>query len=244
MINCVIVDDEPLALDGLAGYVKEVEFLHLAGTAEDPVKLAGLMSRSSVDLIFLDIQMPRMSGIDFLRNTRTVPMVILTTAYPNYAIEGYQLSVLDYLLKPITFERFFQSAQKAKDYFRLLNRQVLEPGVAVPEPAYFFVKCGNQYEKIILSEILFIEGLQNYVTIYTVRGKYISLQVLKNLQEKLGDQLFIRVHKSYIVSIDKIHTLNSNEILIGEFSIPISRNYREEVIRQVVTTKGWNGQKP
>ena len=235
MINCIIVDDEPLAREGLANYVKEVDFLHLAGTAEDAVKLAGLMGRNPVDLLFLDIQMPRMSGIDFLKNTRSAPMVILTTAYPNYALEGYQLSVLDYLLKPITFDRFFQSAQKAKDYFQLLNKQVVgEPEVRVAEPAYFFIKCGNQYEKIVLSDILFIEGLQNYVTIYTVRGKYISLQVLKNLQEKLGDQLFIRVHRSYIVAINKIHKINSTEIVIGEYRIPISRNYREEVIRQVV----------
>lgn len=235
MINCIIVDDEPLAREGLANYVKEVDFLHLAGIAEDAVKLAGLMGRNPVDLLFLDIQMPRMSGIDFLKNTRSAPMVILTTAYPNYALEGYQLSVLDYLLKPITFDRFFQSAQKAKDYFQLLNRQVVgEPEVRVAEPAYFFIKCGNQYEKIMLSDILFIEGLQNYVTIHTVRGKYISLQVLKNLQEKLGDQLFIRVHRSYIVAINKIHKINSNEIVIGEYRIPISRNYREEVIRQVV----------
>jgi DNA-binding LytR/AlgR family response regulator len=242
MINCIIVDDEPLAREGLTDYVKQVDFLRLAGTAEDPVKLASLMDRSSVDLLFLDIKMPRMSGIDFLRNTRIVPMVILTTAYPTYALEGYQLSVLDYLLKPITFERFFQSTQKAKDYFQLLNRQAAnEQDAIVIDPAYFFIKCGSQYEKIILSEILFIEGLQNYVTIYTVRGKYISLLVLKNLQEKLGDELFIRVHKSYIVAIDKITSISSSEIVIGEYKIPVSRNYREEVIRQIVNAKRLDG---
>jgi DNA-binding LytR/AlgR family response regulator len=123
-----------------------------------------------------------------------------------------------------------------------LNRQpASEPGAIMTEPAYFFIKCGTQYEKIIPSEILFIEGLQNYVTIYTVRGKYISLLVLKNLQEKLGDELFIRVHKSYIVAIDKITSINNSEIVIGEHKIPISRNHREEVIRQVVNTKRLDG---
>jgi DNA-binding LytR/AlgR family response regulator len=242
MINCVIVDDEPLAREGLMEYVKQVDILRLAGTAEDPVKLASLMDRTVVDLLFLDIKMPRMSGIDFLRSSRVVPMVILTTAYPTYALEGYQLSVLDYLLKPITFERFFQSTQKAKDYFQLLNRHAaIDPGSIIPEPSYFFIKCSSQYEKIILSEILYIEGLQNYVTIYTVRGKYISLLVLKNLQEKLGDELFIRVHKSYIVAIDKITSISSSEIIIGQYKIPVSRNYREEVMKKVVNTKKLDG---
>lgn len=242
MINCIIVDDEPLAREGLMEYVKQVDFLRLAGTAEDPIKLASMMDRTVVDLLFLDIKMPRMSGIDFLRSSRVVPMVILTTAYPTYALEGYQLSVLDYLLKPITFERFFQSTQKAKDYFQLVNRQAaIDPGAIIPEPSYFFIKCSNQYEKIILSEILYIEGLQNYVTIYTVRGKYISLLVLKNLQEKLGDELFIRVHKSYIVAVDKITTISSNEVMIGQHKIPVSRNYREEVMKKVVNNKKLDG---
>lgn len=235
MMNCAIIDDEPLAREGLADYVKEVDFLKLTGVCENPVELMSLMDREPVDLIFLDIQMPKMNGIDFLKIVQKPPIVIITTAYPSYALEGFQLNVLDYLLKPITFDRFFKAAGKAKDYHRLLTQSAANK----PDTAenYFFIKCGSKYEKIFFDDILYIEGLQNYVTIHSRKGKYITLLNLKNLEQNLDSRQFIRVHKSFIVSISKIEGIEGNEIFIQPHRIPISRNYREQVIEQVVNSR-------
>jgi two-component system LytT family response regulator len=229
MMNCVIIDDEPLAREGLASYVREVDFLNLTGTCENPLELIKLLDHQAIELIFLDIQMPKMNGIDFLKIMQKPPMVIITTAYPSYALEGFQLNVLDYLLKPITFDRFFKSANKAKDYH-----------ITETDENYFFIKCGNKYEKIYFDEILYVEGMQNYVTIFTTKGKYITLLNLKSLEQNLDSKLFIRVHKSYIVSTNKIDGIEGNDIFIGQHRIPISRNYREKVIQQVVANKLWD----
>src|SRR5882757_5867144 len=239
MINCVIIDDEPLAREGMAKYVKEVDYLHLIETCENPVELMRIQDQHHVDLLFLDIQMPKMNGIDFLKIVQKPPMVIITTAFPSYALEGFQLNVLDYLLKPITLDRFIRSAGKARDYYDLLTRAEPGPGSAKGEPAadYFFIKCGSKFEKIHFADILYVEGMQNYVTIYTRKGKYVTLLYLKNLEENLDSKSFIRVHKSYIVSIDKIEGIEGNEIFIQTHRIPISRNHREQVIERVVSNK-------
>jgi len=237
MINCVIIDDEPLAREGMSNYVREVDFLRLAGVCENPLELSRLLDQQSVDLIFLDIQMPKMNGLDFLKTVQNPPIVIITTAYPTYAIEGFQLNVLDYLLKPITFDRFFKSVTKAKDYYHLITRGSPSTGSAAD---YFFIRCGSKYEKIFFNQILYVEGMQNYITIYTEKGKYITLLYLKNLEENLDARSFLRVHKSYIVSIDKIEAIEGNEIYIQSHRIPVSRNYREEVIRRVVAGNLWD----
>ncbi len=241
MINCVIIDDEPLAREGLANYVREVDFLNLGGIGENPLELLHLIDQQKVDLVFLDIQMPKMSGIDFLKILQKPPMVVITTAYPSYALEGFQLNVLDYLLKPITFERFFKAAAKARDYNRLLLRQVSrDPGKAEPDDDYFFIKCGSKYEKVPFEDILYVEGMQNYVNIYTLKGKFVTMLSLKNLEENLDQKSFIRVHKSFIVAISKIDGIEGNEIFIQTNRIPISRNYREQVIGRVITKRLWD----
>jgi DNA-binding LytR/AlgR family response regulator len=241
MINCAIIDDEPLAREGMADYIREVDFLHLVSACENPVELMNLLDRHPIDLIFLDIQMPKMNGIDFLKIVQKPPMVILTTAYPTYALEGFQLNVLDYLLKPITFDRFFQAAHKARDYHHLVTRTITtDPSKAEAEPDYFFIKCGSKYEKIHFADILYVQGTQNYVTLYTKKGKYLTLLYLKNLEENLDSRSFIRVHKSYIVSIDKIEAIEGNEIFIQSHRVPMSRNYREQVMKQVVDNKLWD----
>lgn len=241
MINCVIIDDEPLAREGLANYVREVDFLHLTGTCENPLELIKLLDQHRVDLIFLDIQMPKMNGIDFLKIVKNPPMVVITSAYPSYALESFQLNVLDYLLKPITFDRFFKSANKAKDYHRLLTNSVLtNQQKDVSDADYFFIKCGNKYEKIYFDDILYVEGMQNYVTIFTSKGKYVTLLNLKSLEQNLNARSFIRVHKSYIVSINKIDGIEGNAIFMQSHQIPISRNYREQVIARVVESKLWD----
>ncbi len=157
----------------------------------------------------------------------------------------FQLNVLDYLLKPVTFDRFFKSATKAKDYYYLLKKNQTSDISPTGAPAdYFFVKCGTKYEKIYFDDVLYVEGLQNYITIYTRKGKYITMHYLKTLEENyLNDQLFIRVHKSYIVSVNKIESIQGNEIFIDTHRIPISRNYREQVIQQVVMNKLWDRSK-
>jgi two-component system LytT family response regulator len=239
-INCVIIDDEPLAREGMSDYVREVDFLNLVATCENPVELMSLLDRHPIDLIFLDIQTPKMNGIDFLKIVRQPPMVIITTAFPTYALDGFQLNALDYLLKPITFERFFKSVHKAREYHQLRQKPPEAAGSAGAAGAdHFFIKCGTKFEKILFDEILYVEGAQNYVTLYTTRGKYMTLLYLKNLEENLDAKSFIRVHKSYIVSIHKITAIEGNEIFIGDHRVPISRNYREQVIEQVVTNKLW-----
>ncbi|HKO80679.1 MAG TPA: LytTR family DNA-binding domain-containing protein, partial [Chitinophagaceae bacterium] len=185
-------------------------------------------------------QMPVINGIEFLKMTANPPLVIITTAYPSYALESFQLDVLDYLVKPITFNRFFKAVSKAKDYKHLLVKSISADLTKTGSTAgYFFIKCDYKYERIYFDDILYIEAMQNYVTIYTVKGKYITLLYLKNVEENLDKQSFIRVHKSYLVSIPKIEAIENNEIIIQSFRIPISRNYRDEVIERVVNNKLW-----
>jgi two-component system, LytTR family, response regulator len=239
MMNCVIIDDEPLAREGMSNYVRETDFLRLIGVCQNPVDLIRLLDEHPVDLIFLDIQMPKMNGIDFLKAIKNPPMAIITTAYPSYALDGFQLNVLDYLLKPITFDRFFKAANKARDYHRLIT-QSAAADIKKTTADYFFVKCGNKYEKIYFEDILYVAGMQNYVNIFTTKGKFMTLLNLKSLEENLDSQAFIRVHKSYIVSIGKIEAVEGSELLIQSHRIPISRNYREEVIGRVVMTRLWD----
>jgi len=237
ILKCLVVDDEPLARECITNYIKEVNFLELAGTCNNPVELTAKMDQQEVDLIFLDIQMPIINGIDFLKMTSKLPIVIITTAYPSYALEGFQLDVLDYLVKPITFTRFFKAVTKARDYQQLLGKPDIMG--SQPEADYFFIKCDYKYEKIYFRDILYIEAMHNYVTIYTQKGKHMTLLYLKNIEEKLDKQLFVRVHKSYLVSISRIDSIENNETVVGPFRIPISRNYRDEVIERVVNKRLW-----
>jgi len=237
MLRCVTIDDEPLARECIINYVNEVEFLKSVGTANNPIELIKLLETQKVDLIFLDIQMPTLNGIEFLKMNAHTPMVIITTAYPSYAVESFQLDVLDYLVKPITFDRFFKAVSKAKDYYQLLMRSQASGDKQVEN--YFFIKCEYKYECIYYDDILYVQGLQNYVTIYTRKGKYVTLLSLKNVEENLHPQAFIRVHKSFIVAISKIEAIESNDIIIKSTRIAISRHYRNEVIDRVVNKRLW-----
>jgi DNA-binding LytR/AlgR family response regulator len=241
MLKCVAIDDEPLARECITNYIQEVDFLTLAGTGSNPVDLTRLLDEQAIDLIFLDIQMPIINGIEFLKMVQNPPMVIITTAYPSYALEGFQLDVLDYLVKPITFSRFFKAVTKAKDYHQLLSRPAVSDtsDKTVLTADYFFIKCDYKYERIYFNDILYIQAMQNYITIYTSKGKYMTLLYLKSIEEKLDGQQFIRVHKSYIVSIPKIEAIENNEIVMQSFRIPISRSYHDEVIDRVVNDRLW-----
>jgi DNA-binding LytR/AlgR family response regulator len=232
-LNCLIVDDEPVARKGLEEYVKEVEFLNLVGQSENAVKATGMMSQHQIDLLFLDIQMPKLTGIEFLKTIKNPPLVIFTTAYSEYALEGYALDVVDYLMKPITFERFLKAAQKAFDLHQLKKSPVQEK---VGED-HFFVKCDSKFEKVFFNEVTYIEGLQNYAVIHTLSKKLITYITMTSLEHQLPREQFMKVHKSYIVSIPQVKAIDGNEILIGQARIPISRNLKDEVVNQILGNK-------
>jgi DNA-binding LytR/AlgR family response regulator len=228
-IKCVITDDEPIARKGLQGYIEKIDFLQLAGVCEDAVQLNSLLKQQSVDLLFLDIEMPYVTGIDFLKNTPQAPKVIFTTAYEQYAIKGYELDVLDYLLKPISFERFLKAANKAYDYFA---------GTSVKEANYLFIKTDNKLEKVNLEELLYVEAMENYVALYTADKKLITHSTLKALQEKLPPSQFIQPHKSYVVNIQCIQSIEGNILHIGgKYQIPISKYQKDEVMERIVNNK-------
>ena len=234
-LKCIITDDEPLSAEGLSKYLEVIDYLELVAVAQNPLELNKLLESQPVDLIFLDIQMPFMTGLDFLKIKTSLPMVILTTAYSDYAIEGFQLDVIDYLLKPVTFTRFLKATNKAKDYYILKNHKIESAITAAPD--YVFIKCENKYEKIEIGEILFVQALQNYVMIYTTNSKFMTLLPLKTVETYLDRERFLRVHKSYLVAIAKIDSIDGNDIRIQQHNIPISRNLRDEVIEIVVKNK-------
>lgn len=236
-MNCVIVDDEPLARECLAKYIEVIDYIELVAIAENPLELDKILEQTAIDLIFLDIEMPFMSGMDFLKIKTQLPMVILTTAYPNYALEGFQFDVVDYLLKPITFNRFFKASNKAKDWYGLKNQKNSGIGQVQQEPDFLFIKCESKYEKIVIEDILYVQALQNYVLIHTHRGKYMTLLPLKAVESYLDSYHFLRVHKSYLAAIAKIDSIESTEIIIQNHRIPLSRNLREQVIEVVVKSK-------
>jgi len=231
-INCIIIDDEPLARRGLKEYIADIDFLNLSGEFDNPLKATGLISRGEVQLFFLDIQMPKITGIDFFKNLAHAPPVIFTTAYPQYALEGYELNALDYLVKPISFDRFFKAALKAKEYYEVREKNITEAATSIA--GYFFIKADNKLVKLLYDDILFAEALQNYVVIHTKDRKYITYLTFKSVEEYLPGAKFIKTHKSFIVSAEKIESIEGNNIRIGMHDIPISRNLKEEVMETLL----------
>lgn len=237
MINCLIIDDEPLAREGLAQYVAEIDFLNLQGSAENPLEALTLMEENAVDLLFLDIQMPKLNGLDFLKSLTNPPLVIITTAYPSFALEGYQLDVLDYLVKPITFQRFLKASMKAKKQFGLIQQPTI-PYSSTPAPSvnpdHFFIKCDGKMERIRFEELLYVESMQNYVCLQTEKHKFTTLLTLKNTLAQLPTEQFMQVHKSFIVNLGKVQTLGEGHIKIKERLIPISRSRLGEVTQRIL----------
>jgi two-component system, LytTR family, response regulator len=233
-MNCLIVDDEPVARKGIAEYISEVDFLNLVAECENPLKASSYLSQQAVDLIFLDIHMPRLSGIDFLKTLKNPPLIIFTTAYSEYALEGYSLDVVDYLVKPITFERFLKAAQKAMEVYSLKH---LAGQPREVQADYFFVKCDSKFEKIFYNEVHYIEAMQNYSVIHVQNRKLITYITMTSLENQLPKEQFLKVHKSFIVSVPHIKAIEGNEILIGDARIPISRNLKDEVVNQILGNK-------
>jgi DNA-binding LytR/AlgR family response regulator len=229
-LKCIIVDDEPAGRKVIEEYISETSFLELHGKAENPVKAIALIEKTAVDLIFLDIQMPKINGIDFLKTLRNPPMVILTTAFSEYALQGFELEVIDYLLKPVSLERFLKATNKAKEFFDLRNKQVTKMD-------YFFVKCNNKFEKILYNELLYAEAANNYVMLQTTDKRLITYLTFKGIEDTLPADQFIKVHKSFIVSLSKIENLDGEEIKIGKHLIPISRGMKDEVMEKIVNNR-------
>jgi DNA-binding LytR/AlgR family response regulator len=230
MINCIALDDEPLALDLLEDNIRKVPFLNLVKKCNNSIEASELMAKEKIDLIFLDIEMPNISGISFLKSLKYKPMVIFITAYEKYAIEGFELDVLDYLLKPVSFDRFFKSANKALEYYSYITAP--EPNIAKTSK-FIFVKADYKIIKINFSEILYIEGLKDYIKIYAGKNPILTLSSMKVIEDKLPSSDFIRVHKSFIVSIQKIESISKSRIHIGDKEIPVSDSYREEFFKVI-----------
>ncbi|RFS21106.1 DNA-binding response regulator [Chitinophaga silvatica] len=231
MIRCIAVDDEPLALEIMEDYIRKVPFLTLAGKFENAATALSFIQNEPVDLVFLDIKMPDITGIQFLKSLKYPPMVVFTTAYGEYALDGFNLDVVDYLLKPVPFERFLKAAAKANENWSALQQKSL-PAAAIPmEDAwvndYIFIKTEYKIIKINLEDILFIEALKDYTKIYTHNLPVLTLRSLKSFETRLPADKFIRVHRSYLVSLNKINSVEKNTVMIANQSIPISDGYRD-----------------
>ncbi|MFC5285313.1 LytR/AlgR family response regulator transcription factor [Pedobacter alpinus] len=237
MINCLVVDDEPLALDIIEDYISKIPFLTLYKSFQNPIEALSVVQEGIIDLVFLDVQMPELTGIQFLKIANSKCKVILTTAYPEYAIEGFEHNVVDYLLKPIAFDRFYKAAQKAQDLLCNIPKQP-EPLIAeVPvnnfTNTFIFVKTEYKIQKIYLDDILFIEGLKDYISIYTKTERIITLQSMKKIDEALPNHQFVRVHKSYIIALDKIESIERSRIVIGDKIIPIGDTHRDNFFKMI-----------
>jgi len=230
-LNCLIIDDEPIARKGLEEHVQEIEFLNCIASCENALKASTYLNEQKIDLLYLDIHMPKVTGIDFLKSLKNPPLAILTTAYSDYALEGYTLDVIDYLVKPITFERFLKASQKAMEFFQLKSNATK---YSASRADYFFVRCDRKFEKVFFRDVSYVEGLQNYAVIHLHDRKLITYITLTSLENQLPKDEFLKVHKSFLISVPHVKAIEGDEIIIDEARIPISRNLREQVTHQIL----------
>jgi two-component system LytT family response regulator len=233
-LNCLIVDDEPIARNGLAEDIKAFDFLHIVGLAENSFEAMQFLNRPEpVDILFLDIDMPGLSGLDFLKLVRVKPIVIITTAYQQFAINGFELGVMDYLLKPVSLERLEIAVNKAREWFHLKNQDVIEN----EKNNFLYIKCNGRFEKILFAKILYIEAANNYVFIHTAEKRFITYHTLKGIETQLPSNQFVKVHKSFIVSRTHIDQVKGSEIVINDTHIPLSRNFKDSFQKTVIGEK-------
>jgi DNA-binding LytR/AlgR family response regulator len=228
--TCLIVDDEQLARKLLKEYVSKVTALELRGMCKNPLEAMEIMQQEQIDILFLDIQMPELTGIEFVKSLKQKPVIIFTTAYSEFALEGYQLDVIDYLVKPFPLDRFVQAVNKAIEFIDLKKKASLS---GKDSAEYILLHADHKIYKVALDDIQYIEGLKEYVSYFTKEKRIIVLQSLKSIEETLPADRFIRIHRSYIVPIRKIKTLDGNQVQIGDKLIPIGRSYKEEVLKRV-----------
>jgi two-component system, LytTR family, response regulator len=232
--NCIVIDDEPLACKGMVEYISEVDSLNMVAAVNSPAEAIKYLPVT--DLMYLDINMPKISGIDFLQQVKNPPLTIITTAYQQYALQSYELDVVDYLLKPISFPRFLKATSKAIDYLQLLDRENAENKSSKTDE-FFFVKSNGILEKIFLSEIQAIESLSNYITIHCNEKKIIAYLTLKQIKEHLPPEMFIQVHKSYIVAVHKIDKIDRDSIIMNNLIIPVGLNFKDVISQQILNGK-------
>lgn len=224
-LSCIIIEDEPLALEKTKDFVNKVPFLHLSETFDNALTGLAYLNNNKVDILFLDINMDELTGIELLESSKINSQVILTTAYQEYALKGYELQITDYLLKPFTLNRFLQAVNKARDN---INRRTAD---AAPE--FIFVKTENRLEKIMLNEIIYIEGMRDYRRIHTINKKVMTLQNFSEFEKLIPASIVCRVHKSYMVALAKIESVERGRIKIGDQLIPISDTYKDEFFQLI-----------
>lgn len=226
MIRCVAIDDEFLALEVIENYVERLPFLELAGTFTNALEALPLLADEPVDLLFLDIEMPDINGLAFLKTLKKAPLVIFTTAYSQFAPEGFEVDAVDYLIKPIPFDRFLKGVQKAQQRF--------QPSATTIQPDHLFIKSDYKTLRVALSEVLYIEGMKDYVCIHATGQSINTLLSITALLEKLPASGFVRVHRSFVIALDKINSIERNTILIGAIKIPIGDQYRDELMKRLI----------
>ena len=229
MINCIIIDDEPLALQLLEDFVNKTPYLALAGKFDEPLQALPLLRSTQVDLLFLDIKMPDISGIDFFKSLTTKPEVIFTTAYSEYAMDGFELKAMDYLLKPISFEKFLSACNRIREYLERKNNKPAR------DKDYFFINASHKLHKVFYDDILYLEGFKDYTKIHlaSAQAPLVILHNLKYFEELLDSNEFIRIHRSYIISIRKVTTVSRKSVIIYSRELPVSDNYRESLFSVV-----------
>ena len=230
-LNCLIIDDEPIARKGLEEHVQEIEFLNCIASCENALKASTYLNEQKIDLLYLDIHMPKVTGLDFLKSLKNPPLAILTTAYSDYALEGYTLDVIDYLVKPITFERFLKASQKAMEFFQLKSNATK---YSASRADYFFVRCDRKFEKVFFRDVSYVEGLQNYAVIHLHDRKLITYITLTSLENQLPKDEFLKVHKSFLISVPHVKAIEGDEIIIDDNRIPISRTLKDQVLQQIL----------
>lgn len=231
-LRCIIVDDEPVARKILREFAGQLPYLELIAEFESVPKVEAFLLEDSADLLFLDIEMPKRSGLQYLKAappSSARPLVILTTAFPQYALEGYEHDIIDYLLKPVAFNRFLKAVQKAKDYLDLRQAATTPPSM----DSWLFVRSEKRIERIGIRDILYMQSLGNYVTIYTSTKRILTYLTLRGIETQLPPGQFVKIHQSYLVSLGRIDSIEGNQILIGDKCLPLSRNYREAVMQIV-----------
>ncbi len=220
-MKCIVVDDEPIALEGIASYVQKTPFLELTSKCKNAYEALKITSEQKIDLVFLDINMPDLTGIEMVNAMENPPMIIFTTAYPDYALKGFELNVVDYILKPISYDKFLKASQKACNLFNLTNKEV-----NTSETDFIYIKVDKKLVKVQLNEILFIESLKDYIQIHTKITKYVTYLGLNKMMDVLPESDFIQVHKSYIIAMNAIETIESNAITIKQNVIPLGRSFK------------------
>jgi DNA-binding LytR/AlgR family response regulator len=231
--TCLIIDDEQLARKLLQEFVSKIPSLELKGMCKNPLEALEIMHTETIDILLLDIQMPELTGVEFLKTIKNRPATIFTTAYSEFALEGYQLDVIDYLVKPFSLDRFILAINKAMEFIDLKRKASETSSVIRNETEHLLLHADHKIYKVKLTDIMYIEGLKEYVSYYTREKRIIVLQSLKSIEESLPPDRFIRVHRSYIVPIDRIKSLDGNQVQIGDKLIPIGRSYKEDVLKRV-----------